>query len=278
MSRDGSGNYTLPLPSVVSGTSITAAWANTTLDDIEAELNDSLDRHGRGGMTVALENVDGTVSSPGISFTEEPGTGFRRSATNVMNAVVDGTDIAKWYDDTGTGSGSQRPFQIWDGAAYFSPLDPSSSLGASTFASVGSRAASTVGNTLSVTSGALNIDADGAAITGDSDITGNLTASGLETSGALTGGYVKGSTGQILFHTGTIGLSAKVSTGKYTVSSTAPWTDPSNPTLTAVAIGDFSTKMVATVERATSTTVTVYVHDLTTGSLTDNDFIVFGVQ
>ena len=277
MSRDGSGNYTLPLPSVVSGTAITAAWANTTLDDIEAELSDSLDRHGRGGMTVAFKNLDGTVSSPGISFTEDPGTGFRRSATNVMNAVVDGTDIAKWYDDTGTGSGSQRPFQIWDGAAYFSPIDRSSPLGASTFASVGSRAASTVGNTLSVTAG-LSIDADGAAITGDSDITGNLTASGLKTSGALTGGYVRGSTGQILFHTGTIGLSFKLATGKYKIESSAPWTDPSNPTLMAVAIGNWSTKRVATVEKLTSNTIVVYVHDLTTGSLTDNDFIVFGVQ
>lgn len=50
MSRDGSGNYTLPagVNPVVAATTITDDWANTTLQDVATALTDSLDRQGRG--------------------------------------------------------------------------------------------------------------------------------------------------------------------------------------------------------------------------------------
>lgn len=56
MSRDGSGNYTLPagVNPVVSGTTITDDWANTTLADVATGLTDSWDRQGRG---VPLANL-----------------------------------------------------------------------------------------------------------------------------------------------------------------------------------------------------------------------------
>lgn len=49
MPRDGSGEYTLPSPQnpVVSGTTITADWANTTLDDVAAQLTNSIAADGQ---------------------------------------------------------------------------------------------------------------------------------------------------------------------------------------------------------------------------------------
>ncbi|GAF72642.1 unnamed protein product, partial [marine sediment metagenome] len=58
MPRDGSGNYTLPSGNpVVSGTLITPSWANPTMSDLGNEMTDSLSRSGKGGMTVAFQNV-----------------------------------------------------------------------------------------------------------------------------------------------------------------------------------------------------------------------------
>lgn len=55
MARDGSGNYTLPAGNpVVSGTPITASWANSTLSDIASALTNSIDK---GGLTVWTANL-----------------------------------------------------------------------------------------------------------------------------------------------------------------------------------------------------------------------------
>lgn len=56
MSRDGSGNYTLPagVNPVVAGTTITDDWANTTLTDVATAMTDSLDRQGRGAPLANL--------------------------------------------------------------------------------------------------------------------------------------------------------------------------------------------------------------------------------
>ena len=54
MPRNNAGTYTLPNPPVVSGTTIEAPWANSSLDDIKTELTNSLDRFGRGGMEAPL--------------------------------------------------------------------------------------------------------------------------------------------------------------------------------------------------------------------------------
>ena len=56
MSRDSSGNYTLPagVNPVVAGTTITDDWANTTLQDVATGLTDSWDRSGRGAPLANL--------------------------------------------------------------------------------------------------------------------------------------------------------------------------------------------------------------------------------
>lgn len=113
MPRDASGTYTLPAGNpVVVGTTIDASWANTTMDDIETVLTDSLSRTGDGGMLVAMEFASGLVSAPGITWTSEPTSGFYLADTNDMRVSIAGSDRARFRAD------ASDPFQIWIGAAW----------------------------------------------------------------------------------------------------------------------------------------------------------------
>lgn len=95
MSRDSSGNYTLPAGNpVVTNTTITSAWANNTCNDIGAEITNSLDRNGRGGMLAALRLIDGTAGVPAIAFSNETGTGFARLSSGAIAVVINGTKSA----------------------------------------------------------------------------------------------------------------------------------------------------------------------------------------
>ncbi len=102
MPRDSNGVYTLPAGNpVVSGEDITSTWANSTLTDIASALTGSLSRTGQGGMQATLEFGDGTVSAPGIAWSQEPGTGFYRAGTNDMRVAVSGDgDVMRWLDGT----------------------------------------------------------------------------------------------------------------------------------------------------------------------------------
>lgn len=93
MSRDSSGNFTLPLPDVVSGDVIEASWANTTLDDVSAELTDSLSRSGKGNMSVPLKVVAGTVSAPGLSFASEANSGLYRAGAADIRLAVNSAEV-----------------------------------------------------------------------------------------------------------------------------------------------------------------------------------------
>jgi uncharacterized protein YegL len=77
MSRNGSGTYTLPAGNpVVTGTTITSSWANTSLSDIANALTQSVAADGQTPMTGALnmtnnliENVaDATASGDAVSL------------------------------------------------------------------------------------------------------------------------------------------------------------------------------------------------------------------
>jgi hypothetical protein len=77
MSRNGSGTYTLPAGNpVVTGTTITSSWANTSLSDIASALTQSVAADGQTPMTGALnmtnnliENVaDATASGDAVSL------------------------------------------------------------------------------------------------------------------------------------------------------------------------------------------------------------------
>lgn len=64
MARDGSGNYSLPAGNpVVTGTTITISWANTTLSDIATALTASVARDGQSAMTGTLNMGSNAISS-----------------------------------------------------------------------------------------------------------------------------------------------------------------------------------------------------------------------
>ena len=93
MPRNASGTYSLPAGNpVVTGTSVSSAWANNTLNDIKAEMTDSLNRSGKGGMLAALSLFAGTVAAPGLAFTDDPNTGFYLPSAGTIRLAVDGID------------------------------------------------------------------------------------------------------------------------------------------------------------------------------------------
>jgi hypothetical protein len=98
----------MTLPSgnpVVSDTEIDTSWANPTMADLAAEIQDSLSRSGKGGMLVPFQNLDGTSVNPGITFTNQTGTGFYRTALGVGVTFVGAVKaffaaaLARFYTD-----------------------------------------------------------------------------------------------------------------------------------------------------------------------------------
>ena len=84
MPRDSSGNYSLPVGNpVVAGTVIEDTWANPTMADIAAQLNNVLTRDGLLGPTTPVKFADGTVLAPGITFLNAASTGIYRESTQM---------------------------------------------------------------------------------------------------------------------------------------------------------------------------------------------------
>lgn len=123
--RRPDGTYDLPAGNpVVSGTKITATWANGTMNDIAAALTDSLSRSGKGGMTVPFYLSDGTEAGPGISFTNEQGTGAYRAGNGDVRISVLGKDAlsltqtSMYFGDSTTGGRWKIPTSF-DAVFYF---------------------------------------------------------------------------------------------------------------------------------------------------------------
>ena len=94
MSRNVNGTYSLPAGNpVVPNTTIDSTWANPTMDDIAASLTDSLSRTGLGGMLAPFLNADGTQANAGISWTNEPTSGWYRASTGTFTYSVAGANI-----------------------------------------------------------------------------------------------------------------------------------------------------------------------------------------
>lgn len=111
MSRDSSGNHTLPAGNpVVTGTTLDPTWANATMTDFSTEITASLSRGGKGGMLAALRGVDGLISAPAYSWTSETGSGFYRAGAGDVRISVLGTDIVRFKSGTG--------LQLWNGASW----------------------------------------------------------------------------------------------------------------------------------------------------------------
>ena len=82
MSRNGSGTYTLPAGNpVVTGTTITSSWANTTMQNIADGLTQSVSADGQTPMTGALNmannniNTVATLSSANVYASNSMGVG-----------------------------------------------------------------------------------------------------------------------------------------------------------------------------------------------------------
>lgn len=97
MPRDVNGDYTLPLADVVSGTTIQATWANTTMSDLETAMSDSLSRSGDGGLTAELQLVNGVVAQPAITFINQTNTGLYRAGASDMRVTLNGVDITRFF-------------------------------------------------------------------------------------------------------------------------------------------------------------------------------------
>ena len=97
MSRDGAGNYTLPVGNpVASGTVIQSVWANNTLNDVAVALTNSLSRTGQGGMLAPFYFSDGTEQNPAASFTNDQTSGLYRASTADIRMSISGNDRMRW--------------------------------------------------------------------------------------------------------------------------------------------------------------------------------------
>lgn len=88
--RNSTGIYTLALGNPVQpGTTITTAWANSTLQDLASEMTNSLSRDGQGDMRAPLRVPDGTAPQPTFSFVNDPASGtYLAAASDVRLAVA----------------------------------------------------------------------------------------------------------------------------------------------------------------------------------------------
>jgi len=92
MSRNGVGVYTLPAGNpVVTLTTITSAWANTTLSDIATALTQSLATTGVSSMTGPLKLVDGSAAAPGLAWASETNSGWYRIGGSAFGFSLAGT-------------------------------------------------------------------------------------------------------------------------------------------------------------------------------------------
>ncbi len=94
MPRNSSGTYTLPAGNpVVSLTTITSTWANTTLSDLTTAMTDSLSRSGDGSMLASLELFAGVVASPGLTWAAEPTSGLYRNGAGDFRYSISSADV-----------------------------------------------------------------------------------------------------------------------------------------------------------------------------------------
>jgi hypothetical protein len=119
MSRNGTGTYNLPAGNpVVTGTTISSTWANTTLTDIATALTNSVATDGQTPITGALIGPNGTVAFGGVGQTRIPsGTTAQRSASPVNGMIRFNTDLNQYE---GYRNGSWSIFGNGAGGTLFS--------------------------------------------------------------------------------------------------------------------------------------------------------------
>jgi hypothetical protein len=103
MSRNGSGTYVLPVGNpVVTGTTITSNWANTTFSDVATALTGSVAADGQTPMTgpLAMGNNKITGVANGTASTDVATVG-QISNPNITGGSINGTPIGNISPSTG---------------------------------------------------------------------------------------------------------------------------------------------------------------------------------
>jgi len=103
MSRNGSGTYVLPVGNpVVTGTTITSNWANTTFSDVATALTGSVAADGQTPMTgpLAMGNNKITGVANGTAATDVA-TIYQISNPNITGGSIDGAPIGNISPSTG---------------------------------------------------------------------------------------------------------------------------------------------------------------------------------
>lgn len=111
MPRDSNGNYTLPDGNPVQdGFTIATAWANPTMDDLAAEIQDSLSRSGKGAMLATLETLAINASGDIVSSTNISASGAFSGDSSGTLALPTGQttarSLADWVADASNAKGS----------------------------------------------------------------------------------------------------------------------------------------------------------------------------
>ena len=118
MSRNGSGTYSLPAGNpVVTGTTISSAWANTTLTDIAASLTGSVAADGQTPITgnIAMGNNKltglgvGTTSGDSVEFSQLGALLVSPTITGDLTVTGNGTFQGTGYVLVAKGTTAQRP-------------------------------------------------------------------------------------------------------------------------------------------------------------------------
>jgi len=224
MSRNGSGTYSLPAGNpVVTGTTISSTWANSTLTDIAATLTDSVAADGQTPMTGDLDlntnkviNLEpATVAGDAVEYSQF--VNATTTAVNITGGTINGTIIGATTAATGR----------------FTTLHATGAFTAATTAAITGN--TTVGGTLVVTgdgsfnsTGALKIPA-GTTGQQPTPVTGMIRFNstnnqyegyGASAWGALGGGATGGSGNQVFFENDqTVTVNYTITTNKNAMSA-----------------------------------------------------------
>lgn len=202
MARNGSGTYSLPAGNpVVTGTSISSTWANTTLSDIATAMTQSLSQDGQTPVTANL-----------------PMGGFKLTGLAAGSGAGDSVRYEQFASPPAIGGTAAA-------AGSFTTLAASSTLavtGAATFATTAAITGNfTVNNKFSVTAASGNTTVAGTlavtnAITATGGVVGNVTGN---VTGDVTGN-VSGSSGSCTGNSATATFSTSAGGSIYQVVQT----------------------------------------------------------
>jgi hypothetical protein len=105
MSRNGSGTYSLPAGNpVVTGTTISSTWANSTLTDLATAMTGSLASDGQttatGNLNMGTNKI--TNIANGTLATDVPSLAQVTSTVAITGGTIDGTPIGATTPSTGS--------------------------------------------------------------------------------------------------------------------------------------------------------------------------------